>query len=136
MPKFPAATPSDQRNHPRLKLPAMYTLLRARMLGKDRYDLTGHIYDISISGMRFELDDCIKPDSLVEIRCMLPGKDHTTFRATGRVVRLHSDEENLGPAIMGMSFVSFRSPMDHQRLAEYLEARGIKPGQAITARAA
>lgn len=136
MPKFPVTSAKDLRNHPRLKLPAMYTLLRAKLLGQGRYDLTGHIYDISISGMRFELDQAMEPGTLIEVRSMLPGKDHTTFRATGKIIRLHSDEEDLGPAIMGMTFESFRSPMDYQRLAGYLEARGIATSQALTSRAA
>ena len=124
MPQFPMSG-QNQRVHARLKLPAMYTLLRARVIGSEKYTWTGHIYDISVSGMRLELDIPIEAGTLIEVRAMLPGKDHTTFRASGRVVRLHSDEENLGPAIMGLTFEAFRSPMDHQRLCSYLEARGV-----------
>ena len=89
----------DQRQHPRIKVPAMYTLIRARVLGSNRYNWTGHIYDVSLGGVRFELDMPIEPGTQLEIRGMLPGAGHTTFRAIGRVVRVHSDASELGPAI-------------------------------------
>lgn len=127
---------SDQRGEPRLKLPAAYTLVRARVVGSSKYTWTGHLYDISISGMRFELDTPLANDMQVEIRAMLPGKDHTSFRATGRVVRLHSDAEDLGPAVMGLAFDQFHSPLDHQRLLSYLRQRGVYDPPATSARAA
>ncbi|QDU72111.1 PilZ domain protein [Mucisphaera calidilacus] len=100
----------------------MYTLLRARQSGKKRYDWTGHIYDISISGMRFELDSPLPHGQRIEIRGMLPGEHHTTFCATGHVVRLHGAEDNdPGPARMAMSFETFESQIDRRRLAEYLQ---------------
>ncbi|XAL99709.1 PilZ domain-containing protein [Phycisphaeraceae bacterium D3-23] len=127
---------SSQRSEPRLKLPAAYTLVRARVIGSSKYTWTGHLYDISVTGMRFELDMPLDIDAQIEVRGMLPGKDHTSFRATGRVVRLHSDEEDLGPAVMGMMFEQFRSPMDYQRLLAYLRARGVYEHQEPQARAA
>ena len=42
----------EARNNQRLKLPAMYTLLRVRHVGDKRYRWTGHIYDISSTGTR------------------------------------------------------------------------------------
>jgi hypothetical protein len=115
---------SDQRTQPRVKVPAMYTLLRARVLGSNRYNWTGHIYDVSIDGLRFELDMPVEPGTQLEIRGMLPGSGHTTFRAVGRVTRLHTDPEHEpGPAIMGLQFESFQSPMDRHRLAQYIDAR-------------
>ncbi|MFI4861007.1 MAG: PilZ domain-containing protein [Phycisphaerales bacterium JB063] len=127
---------SNQRTEPRLKLPAAYTLVRARVVGSSKYTWTGHLYDISASGMRFELDMPLEVDAQIEVRGMLPGKDHTSFRAIGRVVRLHSDAEDLGPAVMGMVFEQFRSPMDYQRLLAYLRARGVYENHEPAARAA
>lgn len=135
MPSYPMPE-SNQRTEPRLKLPAMYTLVRAKVVGSTKYTWTGHLYDISVTGMRFELDMPIEPGTQIEVRGMLPGKDHTSFRATGRVVRLHSDEEELGPAVMGMVFDTFRSPMDHQRLLAYIQARGVYDTPQAIARAA
>ncbi|MGB1125884.1 MAG: PilZ domain-containing protein, partial [Phycisphaeraceae bacterium] len=121
----------DQRQHPRIKVPAMYTLIRARVLGSNRYNWTGHIYDVSLGGVRFELDMPIEPGTQLEIRGMLPGAGHTTFRAIGRVVRVHSDASELGPAIMGLQFESFQSPMDRHRLAQYIDARAKAEQSAL-----
>ena len=123
MPPYPTNA-DNQREHPRINLPAMYTLVRARVAGSSKYTWTGHLYDLSVTGMRFELDMPIATGTEIEVRIMLPGKDHTSFRATGKVVRLHSDAEDLGPAIMGLHFDHFRSPMDYHRLLAYIEARG------------
>lgn len=113
----------DQRQYPRVNVPAMYTLIRARVLGSTKYTWTGHIYDVSLSGVRFELDMPVEPGVMLELRGMLPGAGHTTFRCTGEVVRIHSDADQPGPVVMGLQFESFQSPMDRQRLAEYIDAR-------------
>ena len=124
-------TRRDQRQHPRIKVPAMYTLVRARVVGSTKYTWTGHIYDISVGGMRFELDMPIEPGTQLELRGMLPGSGHTTFRVIGRVVRLHSEQHERGPVIMGLEFESFQSPMDRQRLAEYIDARSRAQATAL-----
>jgi hypothetical protein len=113
----------DARQAPRLALPPMYTLVRVRPRGEERFCWTGHIYDISASGMRFELDEALPPGTEIEVRAMLPGTPHTTFNAAGHVVRRHDDPEDVGPARMGMSFDGFSQGGDQRRLAEYLEAR-------------
>lgn len=124
-------TSRDQRQHPRIKVPAMYTLIRARVVGSTRYNWTGHIYDVSLSGVRFELDMPIEPGTQLELRGMLPGSGHTTFRALGTVARVHSDADNQGPAIMGLAFESFQSPMDRHRLAQYIDARAQAQQSAL-----
>lgn len=120
---YPAATHDfESRQYPRLTLPPMYTLVRARLLGEERYRWTGHAYDVSRSGIRFELDEALAPGTELELRVMLPsGHDHPTFKATGRVVRIHDDEEDrLGPVRMGLTFGSFASSLDRQTLENYL----------------
>lgn len=128
-------TSRDQRQHPRIKVPAMYTLIRARVQGSNRYNWTGHIYDVSLGGVRFELDMPIDVGTQLELRGMLPGSGHTTFRATGKVVRIHSDPREPGPAIMALQFQAFQSPMDRHRLAQYIDARA-KAQQTALRRAA
>ncbi|MEM8737430.1 MAG: PilZ domain-containing protein [Planctomycetota bacterium] len=126
----PAQGPSEStlnaRRCPRLKIPAMYSLVRVRPAGTDRYLWTGHIYDVSLSGMRFELDQPLDPGTPVEVRGILPGQEHVTFRAAGRVVRLHDDASDLGPARMGMHFDQFLSEVDQARLTGYLDDHGLK----------
>jgi hypothetical protein len=112
----------DKRSQPRLKVPAMYTLVRVRAAGSARYNWTGHVYDISMSGMRFELDEQLDTGQQIEVRAMLPGSNHTTFRLVGHVVRLQDDdgEAQLGPARMAMTFDRFCNSSDHRRLDGYL----------------
>ena len=117
---------AESRMFPRLKLPAMYTLVRVRPQGTDRYCWTGYIYDISATGMRFELDAALPAGTAVEVRAMLPGTDQITFHATGTVVRIHDDSDELGPMRMGMLFEKFTHHADRTRLIGYLESSGLR----------
>ena len=121
-----AAEAAEARATPRLKVPAMYSLLRARPAGEDQYRWTGHIYDVSLGGMRFELDCALEPGTVIEVRGVLPGRSHVTFSAAGTVVRYHDDHPDLGPARMGMIFQRFSSDSDQTRLTEYLGSHGLK----------
>jgi len=118
--------PIESRDHTRLTLPAMYTLIRVRPTGKARYCWTGHIYDISESGMRFELDAPLAPDTYIDVRAMLPGNQHTTVSLSGHIVRLHDDADERGPVRMGMTFDRFAHAADRQRLIGYLHTSGLK----------
>ena len=104
----------------------MYTLVRVRPAGHDCYCWTGHIYDISETGMRFELDEQLPAGTKIEVCAMLPGCDHLTFSAVGCVVRLHDEEDERGPMRMGMVFESFQHQLDHQRLSHYLSDHGLQ----------
>jgi len=117
--------PSEARARPRLKIPPMYTLLRVRRKGASRYLWTGYIYDVSGSGMRFDLDTALEPGAEIEVRAMLPGQQHTTFRAEGRVIRIHDDDPGSGPCRMGMVFTAFQTEVDRRRLEDYLDDRGL-----------
>lgn len=119
-------TNAERRESPRYSLPAMYTLVRVRAKGNERYRWIGYIYDISESGMRFELDSALEPGTEIEVRAMLPGFYHTTFQASGRVVRVHDDAGFGGPMRMGMAFESFARDSDKQRLNRYLSQPTMK----------
>ena len=101
----------------------MYTVVRVRPRGDKRYRWTGFAYDISNTGMRFELDEALEPGSHLEVRVMLPGSPPSTFRATGRVIRMHDDPDEPGPVRMGMHFETFRLAADRKHLAGYLSGR-------------
>jgi len=126
----PSATPPAARavrSEPRLKLPAMYTLIRVRLTGDEQYRWSGHVYDISMAGMRFELDEPIEPGTAVDTRIMLPGHRQTLLRVSGHVVRLHDDDEPILPPVrMGMAFDQFASTIDQYRLSSYLADAGLK----------
>jgi len=117
-------TPAETRLTPRLRLAPMYTLLRVRRQGEKRFRWTGYIYDISRSGMRFELDEPLEPGTPVEVRAMLPGSQTTRFSASGRVVRLHDDADEPGPIRMGLQFEQFTTKEDRLKLTRYLSQSG------------
>jgi len=119
---------AEARRFPRLTLPAMYTFLRARLSDDDasRYPWTGHIYDISSSGMRFEIDQALPSGIEITVRAMLPGHEQTTITVTGRVVRIHDDDDVPGPVRMGMTFDHFENAWDRRRLEDYLAGQGLR----------
>lgn len=123
---MPSPHVAEARLAPRLKLPAMYTLLRIKPRGEDRYRWTGHIYDISASGMRFEMDTDLPAGSEIEVRAMLPGATPTCVTAAGHIVRMHEDDPALPPVRMAMTFDRFSHPIDRQKLADYLTDRGLR----------
>lgn len=118
-------TPSYARRHPRLKLPAMYTLIRVRESSEKRFRQAGYVYDISESGARFELDNAITPGTDIQVRVTLPGSQRTTFNAVGHVVRMHDDEDEPGPRRLAMTFDRFTTDDDHSRLSSYLVDHGV-----------
>jgi hypothetical protein len=115
---------NNHRQSPRAKLAAMYTHLRVRPAGGSRYRWSGFVYDISASGMHFELDDQIDSGTALEVRITLPGSAPTTLSATGTVVRTHDDEP--GPVRMGLHFDDFRTENDRKRLVQYLDTPHLK----------
>lgn len=128
MPVESTESAAEARTAPRLRVPAMYTLVRARQVGETKYPWTGYIYDVSESGMRFELDEPIEPGTQLEVRAMLPGAMHTTFTATGTVVRIHDTEEDHmgGPVRMAMNFDQYTTETDRRRVTNYLEHAGLR----------
>jgi len=120
----PESPGPGQRQHTRFSVPAMYSLLRARSRSETHFCHTGHIYDVSLGGLRFELDEPIEPGTELDIRAMLPGPEHVTFRAKGRVVRLHNtDAEDRGPSRMGLAFDQFKSQADRACVETYVAGR-------------
>ncbi|MCX5658861.1 MAG: PilZ domain-containing protein [Planctomycetota bacterium] len=124
-PGTPAPGIAEARQAPRLKLPAMYTLVRVRPMGREKYIWTGFIYDVSDTGMRIELDCDLDPGTQVEVRAMLPGARQTTIHATGHIVRRHDDHDEPGPVRMGLEFDSFNHADDRMRLSAYLANSGL-----------
>ena len=111
---------AESREHLRYKLPPGYTLVRVKEDGASRYTRQGHAYDISASGMRFELDRPMKPGTRVQLRATLPGMQHITFEAMGHIVRIHDDADERGPVRMAVHFDEFVGEGDAERLNGYL----------------
>lgn len=117
---------TDSRREPRISVDAKYTDVRARRKGERRYRWTGHLYDVSRAGMRFEFDEAIDPGTAIEVRLTLPGRGRKPIRLSGRVVRVVEEDGEPGPVRMGMTFAAFNSAADAQRLDDYLAAHGLR----------
>ncbi|MEM6392612.1 MAG: PilZ domain-containing protein [Planctomycetota bacterium] len=116
---------TEMRAEPRLPLPAPYTLVRVRLPEHATFCMTGHSYDVSLSGMRFELDDRLPVGQTIEMRVMLPGAKTAQFTATAEVVRIISDRDEVGPVKMAVAFRAFATTLDEYRLKTYLMERGL-----------
>ena len=79
----------------------------------------GHAYDVSVNGLRFELDEPLEEGTPIEVELHLPGM-LKSIRSTGRVVRVLDDLEDAGPQRMALTFRSFSSPLDASRLTKHL----------------
>jgi len=118
------ASARTMRQHTRYTVPAMYSLVRARSRDEEHFCRTGHVYDISLGGMRFELDEPIPPGQDIDLRAMLPGPEHVTFRATGTIKRLHNDDpDDRGPTRLAVEFKHFPSHADRRCVEQYLAGR-------------
>lgn len=113
---------SEARHEPRVSVCPMYSDVRARPKGERRYRWTGHVYDVSRSGMRFEFDEAIEPGTAIEVRLALPGLGREPIRVSGRVVRICEEDDEPGPVRMAMTFAAFRGAEDARRLDRYLSA--------------
>ena len=117
---------AETRQQPRLKVPAAYSVLRVRREGETDYEWSGHIYDVSMSGMRFEIDDALDPGTRVEVRGLLPGQNNAQFSANGVIVRYHDEGPEAGPTRMGMLFEHFQTRTDESQLSDYLDDAGLR----------
>lgn len=117
---------TDTRRDPRVTVSAMYSDVRARRKGARRYAWSGHVYDISRSGMSFEFDEGLEVGTAIEVRLVLPGRGQKPIRLSGRIVRVELDDDEPGPVRMAMSFAAFRSESDARRLDGYLAAHGLR----------
>lgn len=124
--------PINHRRHPRLGLTAPYTHVRARRSGERRFTFSGHIYDISRTGMRLELDEGLDRGTELAVRVQLPGQAGGSFEAKVLVVRQHDEDDAVGPVRMGVVFDQFASSEDEKRLLDYLRSAGVEPPETPT----
>lgn len=85
----------------------------------DSVEVEGHAYDVSLNGLRFELDEPLQEGSSVEVEIHLPGL-LTSIRTKGRIVRVFDEDGDSGPRRMAMTFQGFHTPLDASRLTTHL----------------
>lgn len=111
--------PPESRVHPRRALPLGYCAVSVRRGGVGP-TLTGHAYDISMGGVRFELDEPLLEGEQVELTVHLPGRHPVTIHAHGEVVRMHDEPDEIGPVRMGARFRGRMRQPDLNALAGYV----------------
>lgn len=79
----------------------------------------GHAYDVSLNGLRFELDEPLEEGTVVGVELHLPGLLRS-IRSKGRVVRVFDEDGDSGPKRMAVTFQSFDTPVDACRLTAHL----------------
>lgn len=112
---------ADRRRHQRFLLPSMYTEVEVKPLDCESFQWSGHAYDISEGGMRFELDQPIQPGMTVGMRIRLPGDsrsgDDRPVYVLANVVWLEEEDiEIAGPVRMACVFKQFVVPGEEGRL--------------------
>lgn len=119
----------NRRIHTRYSLPSMYTEISVREMDSTEFTSTGHAYDISLGGMRFELDQAIEPGTPIAVRILLPGPsslrgtDRRAIFAMGHVVWTEEDDLEQGGSVrMACVFHNFCQPGDEQRLLSQLSS--------------
>lgn len=113
-----AQTPesSDRRQHERFVLPHMYTgitVMHGAGMRLEQYD--GHAYDISESGIRFELDVPLSPGEAVSFQLELPAGGGMV-NGTGQIVRLFDELDDPGPRRMALAVTRYATSDDRDRL--------------------
>ncbi len=115
---------TGRRCEERFSLAPMYTAVTARRLDEglstQSGELRGHVYDISTSGLRIELDEALQPGESVALELDLPGT-FTTLAASASVVRVNDDEDDPGPRRIALRFTGFADRTHRDRLFCYLQ---------------
>ena len=121
--------PSDRRRHTRYAVPTSYTGVSVRPTDGTEFLLDGHAYDISIGGMRFELDKALEAGDRIVCRIELPGGgtedavDHWDIFVSATVVWVEPEDlEEPGPVRMACVFNTFSNLKDQERLERRLNA--------------
>ena len=106
-----------RRDDERVRMAPMYTAVTASRSASAA--MHGHIYDISASGVRIELDEPLPPGEHVSLELQLPGAP-TTVQASADVIWCHDEQDDPGPRRMALRFVEFSDRGHQKRLADFL----------------
>ncbi len=117
---------TNRRRHERFHVVPGFTPVRVRT---ESESLDGHTYDISESGVQFELDRPMPPGTHVLIEIELPAPLSGSRETIDRVVGVEAeivwtDETEPGPTRMAAEFTRFIDDGDRCRLHGAL-ARGL-----------
>jgi len=110
-----------RRGHERIRMQPMYTAVTACLSKRgDDLRLEGHVYDISMGGVRIELDRPLDPGEVVALHLVLPGTQSPVL-ASASVVWVHDEYDDPGPRRMALQFTGFPNNADRDRLGDYID---------------
>ena len=108
----------ERRGSPRIKLPPMLTSVVATSTTSPQgQTFHGHAYDISVSGVRIELDHPLDLGQTVGLHVDMPWNGRH-IRATADVVWVSDPEDDPGPRRMALQFRS----VEHEMSAAALDS--------------
>ena len=122
-------TSNDRRHHPRFTVDPMYSAITVRPVSEQRSKgadpSEGHVYEVSLGGMRFELDEPLPVGAKIEVDVVLPGIEKP-IHAQARVARVFDAVDDPGPRRMVAEFETFAAGA-RAALERYLGQNWLRP---------
>lgn len=122
-------TAKDRRRHARFTVDPMFSSVAVLPAGAavpcGELGCDGHLYEVSLGGMRFELDEPLPRDARVSVAISLPGCPQP-IRADARIVRVFDQVDDPGPRRMVAEFETFAQGA-REMLAKYLDQKWLRP---------
>lgn len=120
----------NRRRHPRIRVQPMYTSVSVQRIeqrdaGFGMCRLEGHAYDVSLTGVRIELDVSLAVGEQVTVSLGLPGATRD-INAKGDVVWVNDEDDDPGPRRAALVFTGFVTKEDRARLAGYLATNELR----------
>lgn len=115
----PSSDSSNRRVHQRRSVAAMYSAVEAKPIGGFGPTASGHIYDVSLGGVRIDLDDPVAPGTDLRLALHLPAESKA-IRVTGTVMRVFDADDDPICQRTGVRFVAFEDAADETRLRRFL----------------
>ena len=108
----------DRRRHRRIPVVPEYS--RISLTRRDGSCIEGHVYDVSAGGIRFESDQLLAGEEVIEFDLELPGT-RTRLNGRGRVIRCEDTDVSVGPWMTALQFERFQTQFESASLARFLD---------------
>lgn len=110
----------NRRQHVRFVMPHQYTAVTVHNSSDmSTAGLDGHVYDMSESGIRLELDEALEVGAQVIFQVQLP-MGYGPVTGTAVVVWINDADDDPGPRRCALHIRDYLTPADHARLVGYL----------------
>jgi len=118
----PMPTHPNRRRVDRFTVEPMYSSVSVTHKGREAGD--GHIYEVSLGGVRLELDEALPKSAPIDLEITLPGCADA-IAAKGRVVEVYDIADDPGPRRMVVAFESFKEGAE-DTLKRYLSQKWLR----------